>query len=182
MENKPWPYLYGKMDFRLEPIAKYLKGKTKGKILFDINCMHAPLLKYIDHDYLYYVGNDLQTVFPSEYPNCVFFTLSDERMCERLGEVDILIALGMGGYEISHEPSESKTMTQSIKDIISQKKPEIVILENITKFSSVAEEISESAKGYKKVLDVKLNGTPDFPHNDWVFKRHITILEKINSL
>jgi hypothetical protein len=171
-----WEYLY-KMDFRAWLVAGYLKGKTKDKVIFDINCMHAPLLKYLDQDYKEYIGNDLQMVFPGQYPRCRFYQTTDDRMNERLEEVDILVAFGIGGYEITKEPDESSTVTQSIKDIIKTHKPEIVILESVQSFSSIIEEIISTCPEYQTVEQLKIEGKADASYNLWLFRRQIVILK-----
>ena len=172
-----WEYLYDKMDFRVWTIAGYLKGKTKDKVIFDLNGMHCPLLKYIDHDYKEYIANDLQTVFPSEYPRCRFHTISDVLMIYRLPVVDIMIAIGIGGHEITNEPLESPTSTESTISIINKCKPSIVILENIQDFRSVMDNIIRNIN-YKVVQELKIDAPqpPEVPYPN-VFKRELIFLE-----
>ena len=52
------------MDYRIWLISGYSKNRIENKIIVDLDCGHAPLLKYIPHSYKEYIGNDIRPPFP----------------------------------------------------------------------------------------------------------------------
>lgn len=144
-----WEYL-PLMDRRLLVIAKYLKGKTKDKTIVDINCLDARLLQYINSDFKKYLGNDIQNKFPI-HPKAEFKQLPDDVYVKEIQEVDILLYLGIGGYEIKRNALESKTATSSIRFLILKHYPQIVITECIRYYEKILYLIWENIGEYNLV-------------------------------
>lgn len=134
-----WEYL-DEMKERVEAIANLIKDKTKDKVVVDLNCGKAPLRKLIP--YKKYIGNDIiNTDFEG------FIQQDDKVFCRELKECDVLIHIGMGGHEITHEKLESPTSTESTNYIIQNLRPKLVVLECITEFLPIMNSINMS--GYK---------------------------------
>lgn len=130
-----WEYLYDFQD-REKIIASLLN--VCGKHIVDLNCMHSPLLRYINQDFESYTGNDIQNVFPiTDDKRVTFCRITDEDMVKVINKCDILIVMGHGGYEITKEPQESKTLKESINRIIKKTRPETVVLEGIQEFDEL---------------------------------------------
>ena len=166
-----WEYLQtSEWDKRLEIIAKFLKGKTAGKSIFDIDCGTARLLDFIDHDFASYYGNDINPAYIAEangrdVPNTVFETLDDKYLMDvDLNPIDILLAIGMGAGEYVINKYESKTLTDIFKRIVDEYKPGIVVAETIKAywdkhFANLLNPFMEK-RGYKNLIqEVSLEKT-----------------------
>lgn len=156
-----WEYLLTKeLDARAMVIAGYLANKITGKVILDLNCGHAPLLRYLPKTYARYYGND---TLAKRLPTCdgaLFLPMTDEEMVTSdIGRVDVLVVMGMGGYEITKEKLESPTLTRSILALIEKHKPEIVILECIQEFECLADNIifPHIKDDYSKEHDIKIS-------------------------
>jgi len=136
-----WEYLLtDEHDARAMLIAGYLAEKIAGKTIIDLDCGHAPLLKYLPKTYKRYYGNDTLVERLPMYPNGIFSSLSDADYVRGSFEsVDVLVVMGMGGYELTHEKLESSTLTTSILSLVLEYKPEILILESIKEFELITE-------------------------------------------
>jgi len=178
-KNTVWQYLLtGGMDSRIELVSEYLKDKVKDRVIVDLDCGHAPLLKYLPDTYKQYIGNDIRDIFPAERNDkCIFYLKKDDELINILTKIDILVALGLGGHEISKEPRESKTCTQTLKRIISKLTPEIVVLEAVNRFLPVLESVEKCAFRYSYKTKHHLDIKPD-KDRDWVKHRTLLILEK----
>ncbi|MFA6971375.1 MAG: hypothetical protein WC208_08250 [Gallionella sp.] len=168
-----WEYL-PQVDDRFKVIASYLKGKTKDKVIVDLNCLEARLTKYIDQDFAKYLGNDLQDKFPV-LSKAEFKIARDDEFVRSLDRCDILVVAGMGGWEITKEPLESKTATESARFVISTLKPQIIALESVREFEGIISflEAFTIAGKYNLVLKKYLD-----LGDDWVMKRAVYIYEK----
>lgn len=149
---QPWSYLLtDELDFRVLPIAGYLARRVDNKIIVDLDCGHAPLLKYIPHTFEAYYGNDiLYDRFP-HVAGTQFYAMKDEEFVKtEFPRVDVLIVLGHGGFEISKEQLESATLTQSIKTMVEKYSPEIIVIEAVERFTSVHRNLMSfcKQKGY----------------------------------
>ncbi|MBF0531743.1 MAG: methyltransferase domain-containing protein [Candidatus Omnitrophica bacterium] len=178
-KNDVWAYLFDeKMDYRVWLAAGYLRDKVKEKIIVDLDCGHAPLLKYIPDTYRQYIGNDIRNLFPALTERSIFYLKKDDDFIQALTKVDILVVLGYGGYEITKESLESKTLLGSIKTIISKFEPEIVVFETVRKFLPILKDVEEFAisQGYqtKCLFSVKMDDD-----ENWLKHRELLILEKI---
>lgn len=129
-----WDYLNTKkFDGRLMLIAGYLANKIQGQVILDLDCGHARLLRYIPHTFREYIGNDIDKdaidALANSYPSCIFLEQPDDVMVglieQVVGYVNILLCLGYGAKLNEHE---SQTLDESIKALVRQYHPEIVIL------------------------------------------------------
>jgi GT2 family glycosyltransferase len=168
-----WEYL-PQCDKRFEIAASYLKGKTKDKVIVDLDCLEARLLKYISHDFAKYLGNDILVRFPN-IPKTEFHPYPDDQFVANLKKCDILCVFGHGGYEITGQNEESKTLTESIKKVVSRLEPQTVILEAVQYFEPIIGKII--TKGY----DLKIKEYMDLGE-EWVKKRVIYIYERRPSV
>ena len=166
-----WEYLQDdKFDERFKPIVKFLQGKTKGKIVVDLNCGTARLCRMLEPNWLLYAGNDKSAEFilrarAHNVPNTSFHVLSDKHYDECC---DILVSVGCGGYDISKEPLESDTQKDTIKRLVNTHTPEIVILEMIKAFGKDMIEYVEflESKGYVGYIkEVKVDSTNEYVSN-----------------
>ncbi len=157
-----WEYL-PQADERFKVVAEYLKGRTKDKVIVDLNCLEARLTRFIEPDFAKYKGNDVQDKFPV-LSKGEFVIARDDQFVQNLYRCDILIAAGIGGYEISRHPLESPTSTASTKFIIRNLQPEIIVLEAIQDFECIIKDIESEAKKFwykvtlKKYLDLGVSG------------------------
>ncbi len=170
-----WEYLLtNKLDARVLLVAGYLADKIEGKVIVDLDCMHAPILKYLPRTYKVFHGNDILSLFPEppELYKAKFYTMKDEEFTELELHTDILIVFGMGGYEQSKEELESKTLNQSILKIVDRDMPEIVVIESVQQFSPIQENFEAilKAKGYNVAHKVKVE-----TEDHWLQKRLVTI-------
>jgi hypothetical protein len=134
-----WEYLLtNQHDARAMLIAGYLAEKIAGKTIVDLDCGHAPLLKYLPKTFKRYYGNDTLKERLPTYPGALFLPITDEEFVNGDFEsVDVLVVMGMGGYELTKEKLESSTLTASILSMTLKYKPEIVIIECIKEFEPV---------------------------------------------
>jgi len=141
-----WEYLLtDTFDHRAMLIAGYLASKIEGMYIVDIDCGHAPLLKYLPETYMSYKGNDiLSERLPQNTEKAQFFPLSDDLFVKQVRSCDILVAMGIGGYELTNEGIESQTITQSILTLVETHQPEIVVLEAIVEHVQVLDLIRNS--------------------------------------
>ena len=165
-----WEYL-PQMDQRLRVIASFLKGKTKDKTIVDLDCLEARLLKYIDHDFKKYIGNDILDRFPVSIDKTEFYLTTDEKMVDVVNECNILLVLGAGGWEITKEELESKTLTDSVNAIIKKCRPKYVVKEAVSYFEEL---INLPPNGYKQVYKKNLN-----LGDKWIAKRIVYIYKRI---
>ena len=108
----------------------------------------------------------------------LFYIKKDDEFINVLTKVDILVVFGIGGYEISKEPLESKTLVQSIKKIISKFKPEIIIIEIVNRYFPILEDIEKftSYYSYKTKHILKIKSLKDY---NWLEDRVLMIIRKI---
>lgn len=136
-----WEYLLtDEHDARAMLIAGYLANKIVGKTIVDLDCGHAPLLKYLPQTYKRYYGNDVLAERLPKYPGALFLPIPDAEFVQNDFEsVDVLVVMGMGGYELTKEKLESSTLTASIIHMAQKYKPDILIIECIKEFESIIE-------------------------------------------
>ena len=184
-----WDYLNTKeFDGRLMLIAGYLANKIQGKVILDLDCGHARLLKYIPHSFREYIGNDIDRdtidILANRYPEYAFLEQPDDVMADLVeqivGQIDILLCLGYGAKLNKHE---SQTLDESIKALVRQYHPEVVILgctliisvhENAVLLGNWIETQGHDATNY-------LVCSKDVLENDTAIamnERHIIILER----
>jgi hypothetical protein len=174
-----WEYLQtSAFDNRLLPIADFLKGRTKNKRILDLDCGTAPLATHLEPDWRSYVGNDIRP----EYSEIAmsrgvdFRLLPDTAIAKGRYPCDILLSLGLGGGDMTLEPSESPTLRDSILTISRKRKPSIVILEGVNRFEErwgYYSRLVAELRGYQIERQSFLNLTPD-----WVGQRQTWILTR----
>jgi hypothetical protein len=115
-----------------------------------------------------YIGNDIIDTNP---PINIFYNCSDEEMVEKdLPPINCIALMGIGGYEISQEPSESSTVSRSLKKMVEKYSPKLVIQECIQEY----EPLIQNFKGYREIKRVKFE-IPTTPDLQRVFKRVISV-------
>lgn len=174
-----WEYLLTReLDARVLPVAGYLANKINGNCIVELDCGHAPILKYLPKTYKSYYGNDILGERLPEYLGARFYQMKDDEFVKGDFDVDILLVFGLGGYEISKEALESSTLTQSIFDLVDREHPGVVVIESIQKYSPVQDsiEVYLKDKGYSIVHKIKVE-----TRDNWLHKRLITIYEANNS-
>lgn len=124
---------------RLIPIVSFLEGKTKDKIIIDLDCGTAPLVSELKPDWYIYFGNDHTTKFTDEaimrkVKNTRFSYQQDHHIVENVEQCDILLCLGYGAGDLKPEPLESSTLRGSLIKIAKKCKPEFIIIEMIQPF------------------------------------------------
>ncbi|MGI5828372.1 MAG: hypothetical protein ACOX6V_05120 [Patescibacteria group bacterium] len=169
MSQVNWQYLDEFTD-REDIIASYLKGKTEGKIIVDLNCLKAPLLKKLEPDFHRYLGNDILPI-DQHHSKAVFYQITDEEMARMVKRCDILVVMGYGGYEKTGEEAESKTLSESIERIVYNCLPDIVIIEGIKEFEEL---FSNGFVGYTKTRRYEIEIKPER-----VYQRVIYIFERL---
>jgi hypothetical protein len=138
-----WDYLCStSTDFRLWPIVGYLRGKTRGRTLVDLNCLQARLALYVT-DCARYLGNDLVD-HPDRPKSVTFSQQPDDAFCRTLPACDVLVVLGYCGRDFRGRAEESATLDESVRTIVARHRPAIVILEGVQaygwKLRAMAEE------------------------------------------
>lgn len=168
-----WEYL-GELDDRLLYISRYLTGKTKDAVIVDLDCLEARLLQFIQPDYKQYIGNDKLDRFPQQIPRTTFYQITDDKLIPKLDQVDILLIIGHGGFEIDGHSQESSTLSQTARDIISKFSPKYVVYESVEKYQEIAQTIMSKQYSlvHKKHLDLG---------SEWVRQRVIQCYERKND-
>jgi hypothetical protein len=167
-----WEYLNEKCDDRLVIIADYLKGKTKDKFIIDLDCLEGRILKYLDHDYMSYKGNDLITDrFVGGYKATIKKQTSKE-FVKTLTKCDILLALGY--TNLIDEPREDLDLAESLMHVVITLKPKIVVLECWWEYRSQVDQMKDRLLflGYETKVEKEL------PHQENLLHRYLVILEK----
>jgi len=132
-----WPHLDTKwLDGRLYLIAGYLARKIEHKVILDLACGKAPLLRYLPPVFKHYIGLDTDAaaiqLARTAYPNLqTTFWVLDDRHClselDRLGlSVDVLLALG---FAAGLNEYESQTLHQTVCQIAARYTPQYVVVE-----------------------------------------------------
>ena len=168
-----WEYLNEKTDHRIIPIAQYLKGKTKGKFIIDLDCLEGRILKYLEPDYMSYKGNDILTDrFIGGYKATIKKQKSKE-FVKTLKRCDILLVLGYS--HLQNEPREDVDVADSTIHGVMTCKPEIVVLECWWDYKSQVGEMKERLLllGYKVKAEEELD-----PHTETLLHRYFVILER----
>ena len=179
-----WEYLDAQTDYRIAPIAEYLKDKVKDQVILDLDCLRARLIHHIPHTFKAYIGNDLISEhFPVDIPNTTFYNLPDAAMPWILTELDILVVMGHGGYEYDPNPKESLTLTQTIHMLMDKFEPKFLILEacQMPAYSLSIEDIKNSYTGVGYVEDVHVYITPDTAAEELLLAREIICLRHLTK-
>ena len=183
-----WEYLQTEeLDLRLKIIAAYLKGKTKDRVIVDLDCGTARLIKFLEKNFKLYYGNDvneelIEIARGYGIKNSEFVVLPDNRVTEKINEIDILLMLGYGAGEYVRNDVESETLADSFKNLVAKFSPKIVIVEgidlwerNYKAYSQIKKFLKE--KGYLLDYETYLQ-IGDVP--DEVYRRRIFFFQKIS--
>jgi hypothetical protein len=168
-----WDYLNEQADHRIIPIAKYLKGKTKDKFIVDLDCLEGRILKYLEHDYMSYKGNDLITDrFIGGYKATIKKQKS-KNFVKTINKCDILLVLGFSNLQ--NEPREDVDLADSVIHVVMTCKPEIIVLECWLEYKSQVDKMKERLLllGYKVKVEKTLGS-----HEEILLNRYFIILER----
>jgi len=176
-----WEYLGKETDYRMLVVAGYICNHIKDKIIVDLNCLEGRILNYIPYTFKKYLGNDIINRFKFKTDECIkFYNQSDSEFIKMLNKIDILLALGHGGYELSPNNKESQTLTNSIKYIMKFYNPEFVILEAAEGIYSTC--IDNIAKDCNYIIDFNINiNNRDNNINQFYYNRNIICLRHPNK-
>lgn len=171
-----WEYLDNRCDDRLKIVADYLKGKTKGKYIVDLDCLEGRILNYLEHDYMCYKGNDLiEDRFVGGY-KAIFKKQSSKDFVKTLSRCDILLVFGMTDVGDNVSPLEDQDLNNSIKHVIGELEPKIVVIETWYDYADANRRMVEYCLnlGYKLKLQQEI---PEVNENR-MLHRYLSILEK----
>lgn len=165
-----WDYLPD-LDERLHVVAEFLRGRTGDRVIVDVNCLEARLLRYINADYRRYIGNDLQDRFPLSYPRTEFHRVPDDDFAYMVDECDILLVLG--GCPKGKCKLESQTLMESVSEIIDRTHPGIVVVETVEQYVHGCDLLRSE---YPIAVDRKLD-----LGDAWTHKRRVRIYERAHE-
>jgi hypothetical protein len=121
-----WEYL-DKLDYRYKQAAEFI---TNEDFVVDVNSGNSRFRDYAKH----YICNDLN-YWEADYQ------MTDEQFRDVVDRCDVLCCFGVGGYEITKEPLESQTLSDTMVYLTNKFKPRLLILEAIEQFTPVIENI-----------------------------------------
>ena len=160
-----WEYLEN-MDYRYKEVSEFI---NENDFVADFNSGNSRFKEYIKCKT--YLCNDL-------YDDRATHQVSDEKFYELLkdlhnnnAKIDVISCFGIGGYEMSKEELESKTITSSLIKSINLFKPRIVIIEGVTKFYPIIKKIIGEIN-YQIIC--KVNNSDG---NNWKKDRTIVVLK-----
>lgn len=171
-----WEYLNEETDHRFVPIAAYLKGKTKDKMIIDLDCLEGRILNFLDHDYLGYKGNDiLIDRFVGGYKATIKQQTS-KNFVKTIHRCDILLLLGYTGDHPEVSEKEDHDLTNSAKYMVDRFEPGIIVLECWLDYRHDVNELSEYLKGFGYKEAVQQECLSDSGNR--MHQRYLVILEK----
>lgn len=171
-----WEYLNHETDHRMVEIAKYLKGKTKNKMIVDLDCLEGRILNFLDHDYMSYKGNDiLVDRFVGGYKATIKQQTS-KNFVKTLEQCDILLLLGYTGDHPEVSEKEDHDLTNSAKYVIDRFEPRIVVLECWLEYHADVDEMAEYLKGFKYKEKVRKECRVDTGNR--MHQRYLVIMER----
>jgi hypothetical protein len=127
-----WEYMDA-LGYRYETVAK---EPLDGLSVVDLCSGNTGLYDLVKERVKSYRACDLRTLHK------VVEQLPDDEFVDTLTECDVLCVFGHGGWDITREPLESSTLTNSIHKVIKKFSPKIVVLECVSKFEPIIEPIS----------------------------------------
>jgi hypothetical protein len=169
-----WEYLNERCDDRLKIISKYLKGKTKGKFIVDLDCLEGRILNYLEHDYMSYKGNDLiEDRWVGGY-KATFKKETSVEFVKDLTQCDILLLLGYTGDYENVSEKEDHRLTVSAEFLIDKFSPEIVVIEVWVEYRGGQDEMVKYCqdKGYKIALSKEIT------NGERMLNRYVVIMKK----
>lgn len=130
-----WEYL-DELDYRYKQAVEYIEDND---FVVDVNSGNSRLRNYVTN----YLSNDL-------YNENADYQITDQDFIPLIEQCDVLCLFGIGGYEITNEPLESSTVTDTVIELAKKHKPRILILECIDDFTEIAHKILKKT-GYKPI-------------------------------
>lgn len=137
-DSRVWEYMDGaEFQGRLMLIAGYLGQMIEDDTaVLDLDCGTGPILQYLPQ--CSYLGNDIDPgalmdahVRYGTRPDTVFLRATDEQIAARASiACDILLAIG---YGCGFSDKESHTLDDSIRSIVTNATPRVVVLEGWSK-------------------------------------------------
>lgn len=157
-----WEYLEQPvMDERYKIAAEFIGDDD---MVVDVDSGNSRLRNYVKH----YYSNDL-------YYDQADVKCTDEEFVPMVKECDVLTCFGIGGHEITKEPLESATLTQSLITLAKTHRPHTMILECIDQFVPVVERIVAET-GYEVEEHVKKTYKADVPEQlRYVMERNLFV-------
>lgn len=145
-----WEYL-DELDYRFARAGRYIHHDDA---VVDVNAGNSHLRNYVEN----YTSNDL-------YDDRADYRIADDVFVPMIKTCDVLCLFGIGGYEITKEPLESSTVTDSVITLAIKHHPRLLILECVNDFVEIAERIMRES-GYEPVRTyhdvVELEQVPEF--------------------
>lgn len=151
----PWEYL-DNLDYRYELVAGSLD--FNGKDVVELCSGNTRLYDLVKDRIKSYRACDVRKLHP------IVEQTTDDEFVKTIDKCDILCVFGHGGYEITLENLESKTLTDSIRHLMERFRP-TVVLEAVSKFEPILENLSKD----KEVEKTKTVGA------DWLTDRVLYI-------
>ena len=154
-----WEYMKG-LNYRYEIVAKYID--FSGLHVVELCSGYTGLYNLVKDKVASFRACDVRKLHP------ICEQLPDDKFVKTLTKCDVLCAFGHGGYEITREELESKTLTESIHFVIERFKPRWIVLESVERFFPIVSNIS-NRYAYEETL---------FDHHgsDWLHNRRMLIL------
>lgn len=154
-----WEYL-DKLDYRYKQASKFI---TDEDFVVDVNSGNSRMRDYVKN----YISNDLNY---SEAD----YQMTDEQFREVIDACDVLCCFGVGGYEITKEELESKTVSDTLVYLTEKFKPRLLILEAIEQFTPIIKNILERVN-YKIDKLIETENDKSVSHMEFVLKRKLYI-------
>jgi len=154
-----WEYMK-ELDYRYEEVTKHINFKDLHVV--ELCSGYTGLYELVKGKVASYRACDLWKLHP------ICEQMPDDQFAKTVTKCDVLCVFGHGGYEISGEQLESKTLTQSIHFLIKQFNPQWVVLESVERFFPIISNISSQYR-YEASL-FKYQGA------DWMHNRRMLIL------
>ncbi len=129
-----WPYLASKHFMERFEKAISMIGSVKDKIILDLNCGRAGMLKYLPEDFKLYIGNDINEDFlkiakkwKTKKNSTIFILCRDDEIMDYLSGVDIFMCFGINSGQ--NKGIESETEFETFKKVVEKFLPEVVVCE-----------------------------------------------------
>jgi len=161
IKPKSYHWEYSKdLDYRYDLVKNHIN--FKGLHVVDLCSGYTGLYNSVKDDVASYRACDLSKLHP------ISEQMADDDFVKTVTNCDVLCAFGHGGYEISGEELESRTLTSSIHFLIQKFKPRWVVLESVDRFFPIILDIASRYRYHKSL----------FKHDgpDWLHKRTMLIL------
>jgi len=164
MTEYHYKYLDSK-NYRYKETAK--RVNFSGKHVVDLCSGNTGLYEYVKDKVASYRACDLFKLQP------IVEQVDDWEFAQSVTVCDVLVCYGVGGYEISKEQIESKTVTNSIRYLMEKFSPAVVVIESIKTYQSILEGIADNDRYTKDYYKTD--------SSNWLDDRVIIFMEKKNA-